>query len=42
MIKKTKANNLDLKNMEEIKNYFIKEVDQSELMSKKHKRFVQF
>ena len=38
MIKKIKANNLDLKNMEEIKNYFIKEVDQSELMSKKHKK----
>ena len=27
-----------LKNIEEIKNYFIKEIDQNELMSKKHKK----
>ena len=27
-----------LKNLEVIKNYFIKEIDQNELISKKHKR----
>ena len=27
-----------LKNIEEIKRFFIKEVDQNELMSKKHKK----
>ena len=27
-----------LKNIEETKNYFIKEIDQNELMSKKHKK----
>ena len=28
-----------LKNIEEIKIYFIKEIDQNELMTKKHKKF---
>ena len=27
-----------LKNIEEINNYFIKEIEQNELMSKKHKK----
>ena len=27
-----------LKNIEEIKNYFIKEIDQNELMRKRHKK----
>ena len=27
-----------LKNIKEIKNYFIKEIDQNELMSNKHKK----
>ena len=28
-----------MKNIEEVINYFIKEIDQNELMSKKHKNF---
>ena len=28
----------ELENMEEIRNYFIKKLDQNEMMSKKHKK----
>ena len=31
-----------LKNIEEIKNFLIEEINQNELMSKKQKKFVQF
>ena len=30
-----------LKNMDEARNYFLEEIKQNELMSKKHKTFVQ-
>ena len=30
-----------LKNMDETRNYFIKEINQNELMSKKHKKSLQ-
>ena len=30
-----------LKNIKEIKNYFIKETNQNELMSKKHKKVIE-
>ena len=31
-----------LKKMDETRNYFIEEINQNKLMSKKHKKFVEF
>ena len=31
-----------LRKINEIRNYFIEEINQNELMSKKHKRFLEF
>ena len=31
-----------LKNIDETRNYFIEEINQNELMSKKHKKFIGF
>ena len=38
MVEKNISQEFKLKNIEEIKNYFIKERDQNELMSNKHKK----
>ena len=33
---------ISTKNIDETRNYLIEEINQNELMSKKHKKFVQF
>ena len=33
---------ISTKNVDETRNYLIEEINQNELMSKKHKKFVQF
>ena len=38
MVEKNISQEFRLKNKEEIKNYFIKKIDQNELMRKKHKK----
>ena len=38
MSEENKSQKFRLKNMEETKNYFIKEADQNELMSRMHKK----
>ena len=38
MDKENISHKFRLKNTEEIKNYFIKEIDQNKLMNKKHKK----
>ena len=42
MVEKNISQEVRLKNAEEVKRYFIKEIDQNELMSKKQKKFVWF
>ena len=38
MVEENISQEFRLKNKEEIKNYFIKKIDQNELMRKKHKK----
>ena len=37
MVEENISQEFKLKNLEQTKNYFIKEIDQNELMNKKHK-----
>ena len=39
MSEQNKSQEFRLRNINEIRNYFIKEINQNELMSKKHKKF---
>ena len=38
MIKENRIQEFRLKNIDEARNHFIKEIDQNDLMSKKHKK----
>ena len=42
MPEENKSQDFRLKNIYETRNYLIEEINQNELMSKKHKKFVQF
>ena len=41
-LKKKISQKFRLKNIDETRNYFIKEINQNELVSKKHEKFVEF
>ena len=42
MTKENISQEFRLKNIDEIRNYFIEQMNQNELIKKKHKKFVEF
>ena len=42
MLEENISQEFRLENIDETSNYFLKEINQNELMNKKHKKFIEF